>query len=503
MTRTRLYSAKQTRDLDRIAIDEHGIPGYELMKKAGFAVYSQLRKHWPEHRSLLIFCGPGNNGGDGYVIARLALQEGLQPQVISLVGEPKAGSDAATAMDDFLAAGGKVENQLPTETPAERPGSDPLTEKVLVVDALLGTGLDRTVQGTVAQAIHWINRQGWPCIAVDIASGINADTGMAMGCAVEADISISFIGRKKGIYTGEAANYSGRLLFDNLDVPESVYEKVPHAAELLDLTGLIRLLPPRYPADHKGAAGHVLLIGGNRGMAGAIRLAGEATARTGAGLTSIATLPEHVAAVVSGRPELMVHGCVRAGELDALLDRADIVALGPGLGRSSWSQDVMAKVLDCSLPLVLDADALNLLAEDPQHRDQWILTPHPGEAARLLNKPIAEINQDRFAAVQTMQHKYGGVCLLKGAGTLIAHSNGISVCPYGNAGMASGGMGDVLTGIIAGLLAQGAGLQLAAELGACLHGRAADLVAGEQGERGMLAGDLANKLPRLLNQISR
>jgi len=257
-------------------------------------------------------------------------------------------------------------------------------------------------------------------------------------------------------------------------------------------------LPPRPRASHKGDYGHVLVVGGDHGMAGAVRLAGEAAARVGSGLVSVATRLDHAAVIAAARPELMCHGVECARDLCVLLQRASVVAIGPGLGQSAWARELLAALLQTHSPLVVDADALNLLAQEPTRRDHWILTPHPGEAARLLDMTTGQIQADRLYAVQALQQRYGGVCVLKGAGSLVCASGSIAICEAGNPGMASGGMGDVLTGIIAGLLAQGLSLVDAACAGVYIHAKAGDRAA-QEGERGLLASDLMPHLRQLVN----
>lgn len=261
-------------------------------------------------------------------------------------------------------------------------------------------------------------------------------------------------------------------------------------------------LPKRAAVSQKSDFGHVLVVGGHTGMAGAVRMAAEAAARVGAGLTSVATLPEHVGLVLSGRPELMVKGVSsNSAELKPLLDKATVVVLGPGLGQAAWSQALLQAVLKSELPIVLDADGLNLLAASSKKlsRCNWILTPHPGEAARLLKTTVAAIQADRVKAAQAIVAEYGGICVLKGAGTLVASSNSLAMNTTGNPGMASGGMGDVLAGVIGGLVAQGLSLTRAAEVGVCLHGAAGDLAAAAGGMRGLLASDLFPFLRQLVN----
>lgn len=275
-----------------------------------------------------------------------------------------------------------------------------------------------------------------------------------------------------------------------------------HTTENLNLSELRKLLPHRERTAYKGDFGHVLVIGGDYGMGGAVRMAGEAAARSGAGLVSVATRTQHIDIVSVMRPELMCHGITKATELKKLIDRATVIVLGPGLGQSDWSQELFHYALIADLPKVLDADALNLLSKQPQKHENWILTPHVGEAARLLKTTTENIQANRPAAVTQLQHQYGGVAVLKGTGTLVCSANNaIGICKAGNPGMASGGMGDVLSGVIGGLLAQGLTLKQAAEMGVCVHATAGDLAAAK-GERGMLALDLMPFLRQLVNLLT-
>lgn len=262
------------------------------------------------------------------------------------------------------------------------------------------------------------------------------------------------------------------------------------------------LLSPRPRDAHKGFFGHVLIMGGNYGMAGAVRLAGEAALRVGAGLVSVVTQPEHMTAITSSCPEIMVHSFKNIKELKPLFTKANVIVMGPGLGQTRWSKLLFKKVLSLSQCKVIDADALNLLAHSPKKSEQWILTPHAGEAARLLKCNTKEIQADRINSVNQLQKRYGGVAVLKGAGSLVCTDHSLSICKAGNPGMASGGMGDVLSGVIGGLLAQGFDLQQAAELGVCLHAHAGDLAAQQCGERGLIARDLMPYLHRLVNPTS-
>jgi NAD(P)H-hydrate epimerase len=305
---------------------------------------------------------------------------------------------------------------------------------------------------------------------------------------------------KRGLLTADAADYCGQLRFDDLRIPQQIFQDQPAAAEILDYERLNHVLAKRARCAHKGEFGHVLTIGGDHGMSGAVRMAGEAAQRIGAGLVSIVTRPEHAALLSVVRPELMCHGVSNPEQLKPLLEKATVVAIGPGLGHSEWAEELKSEVMSSDLPMVVDADALNLLAREHFQRNNWVLTPHPGEAARLLKTDSKAIQADRFAAVQQIQQQFGGVVVLKGSGSLVqCHDYPTGICIDGNPGMASGGMGDVLSGVIAGLIAQGLSLPDAARLGVVMHARAADMSVTAVGERGLLATDLMVNLRRLAN----
>lgn len=487
----RLYTADQVRSLDRIAIEEFNIPGQELMQRAGSTAYAVLKSTWPNVKNITVLCGAGNNGGDGYVIARLAHEEGLNVNLIQSGDHGRLTGDAKSAAEAFFKTG--LEAKAFDDNVISRSG--------ILVDALLGTGLDREIEGELKACIEQVNASGLPVMAVDIPSGLHADTGRVMGVAIQADVTITFIGLKQGLFTHEGRHCAGRIHFSDLDVPDAIYEQVRPVAQRVDYDRYLSVLGHRDPSAHKGHFGHVLIIGGDSGYSGAIRMAGEAAARTGAGLVSLATRAQHAATISTGRPELMSHGIETAEDLLPLIDKASVIAVGPGLGQSTWARFMLGKVLEYQKPLVVDADALNLLAQEPVYRSNWILTPHPGEAARLLQCTAAEIQQDRPAALRALKEKLGGVIVLKGSGTLITGNNeDYVICSDGNPGMATGGMGDVLTGIIAGLIAQHVAIPEAAAMGVCLHARSADCAAHD-GEIGMLASDLLPWIRKIINQV--
>ncbi len=486
-----LYRAAGVRELDRIAIEERGMGGGLLMNRAGAAAFRALRERWPEACRITVLCGPGNNGGDGFVIARLAVLAGLDVQ-LRLTHPPDAlRGDAARAWQALEPLGVRWERYADQSCE----GAD------VVVDALLGTGLARSVEGVMARAIDAINaaREGGAgVLAVDVPSGLSADTGAVLGSAVHAHVTTTFIGVKLGLLTGAGPEQTGRLRFFGLGVPGDVADAVTPDAWRLGDTG--SGLPRRRRDAHKGASGHVLAVGGNAGTAGAIRLAAEAALRGGAGLVSAATHPDNAAAMVQARPEIMAHGVDGAEALAPLLDRATVIAVGPGLGQDAWGDALWRGALGAGKPLVVDADALNLLARNPVRRGDWVLTPHPGEAARLLGVTNARVQADRPAAVAELARRFGGVVVLKGAGTLVSDGKRLDLCDAGNPGMAVGGMGDLLCGFIAALRAQGLDAGQAARLGVLWHARAGDRAAASGGERGLLASDLLPELRRLINR---
>jgi hydroxyethylthiazole kinase-like uncharacterized protein yjeF len=485
---TEVYSAARLRELDRRTIEEFGISGYTLMCRAGEAALATLRSCWPGAQRILVACGPGNNGGDGYVLARLARAQHFQVDVVAIGDFHKLEGEARQAYDDYIDAGGSVRQWN---------GGAPMAD--VIVDALFGIGLARNIQGTAARLIQAINQSAAPVLALDIPSGLHADSGHVLGVAVRAERTITFIGLKLGFYLGEGPDYTGVVTFDSLDLAKEVYRSAAPSMTRIDEEKLKWQLPARKRTAHKGDQGAVLIIGGGIGMAGAARMSGEAALRSGAGLVTIATHPDNVAGVIAGRPELMCRGVIDGADLRPLIERADLIAIGPGLGRDDWAKHVFDAALASGQPKVIDADALNLLSRSPRQQSNWILTPHPGEAARLLGVSNAEVQGDRLNAVRSIVDRYGGVVVLKGAGTLVGTSDRVpAVCDRGNPGMASPGMGDVLTGIIASIAAQISDLAAAAEIGVLVHAMAGDMAA-RHGERGLLATDLFNYLRTCVN----
>ncbi len=488
-----LYRGEQVRQIDRYVIETLGISDTILMERAGAAAFAELQRRWLKAQRLVVVCGHGNNGGDGFVLARLAREAGMEVVVLQVGDTNRLQGNALSALQ-------RLQN-LDVELRAFN--ANDLQAADVVVDAVLGTGLHGDVTGEIASVIESINLATLPVLSLDIPSGLDADSGMPHGVAIRAMCTIAFLGLKRGLFTGDGPDYTGAIAFHDLSVPAAAHQTQSIEVERVDYPRYKSLLKPRARTAHKGQSGHVLLIGGDAGYTGAIRLAGEAALRTGAGLVSIATRGSHAALLNANRPELMVHAVEDEANLQVLTERADVIAIGPGLGQQDWGQQMLKLALDSELPLILDADALSLLAHAPVQRQKWVLTPHCAEAARLLGKSCHELHQDRFAAVQALQKQYGGIIVLKGAGTLIAAPNvALQLCSEGNPGMASGGMGDVLTGVIAALVAQGMSLLEASQLGTVLHSAAGDAAAKAAGERGLLASDLMSWLRRLANPVS-
>lgn len=484
-----IYSVATVRELDRLTIEEGGISGYALMTRAAQSAFDIARAAYPDAKRWQIICGAGNNAGDGYVLARIAGEQGVAVSVVSLIDPTTLAGDAATSFADFFAVGGSCttwEGEL-----------DPDAD--LLIEGLLGSGLCRQVEGEFADAIARINEHAAPVLALDIPGGIDGDTGRAMGAAVRADHTVTFVGLKKGLFLADASSAVGELHFSGLGIPDAIRARLQPDLRHINYSQLATALAPRARDSHKGDFGHLVIVGGGPGMPGAVALSGEAALRCGAGRVSIATHPDHSAAIAAARPELMCHGIEAPEDLGTLLKTATALVVGPGLGQGDWGKMMFEAAMRHTLPMVVDADGLTMLAASDVRHPEWILTPHPGEAARLLESTSADVQQDRVSAVRQIQKDYGGTAVLKGAGTLVASSQEApSICTLGNPGMAVPGMGDVLSGVIGAFLAQAMGQTVAALAGVEVHARAGDSAA-EKGERGILARDL---MPHLRDWVN-
>ena len=482
-----LYSAAQVRGLDASLIAA-GTPGFELMQRAARATWRALVRHWPTAHELSVVAGHGNNAGDGYLVAVLARRAGWHVRVLAAGDPARLQGDAASAHVEAVAEGVAIQDW---NAHSELRG--------LVLDALLGTGLTGEVREPYASVIGAINASGLPVAAVDIPSGLCADTGRQLGVAVRADLTVTFIGLKLGLFTGDAADVVGDLVFNDLQAAPETFIGAPVSARRLTADNVPRL-PPRAPTSHKGKFGHVLLIGGDRGFGGAILLSAQSALRSGAGMVSLATRSEHVPAALARVPEAMVLGISSANQLMGLLEKVTVLVVGPGLGQAAWGRSLLSAAANAPLPQVWDADALNLLAEGgvnvPAH---CVITPHPGEAARLLGLSTVEVQADRPAAAHALSKKYTAVVVLKGAGSLIASPDGhLALCHQGHPAMASAGLGDVLAGLVGALLAQGMEAYDAACLAVWLHANAGE----QQGKfgRGLAASDLIPAIRQLLEE---
>jgi len=499
-----LYTAAQVRQLDKIAIEQHGIPGYELMTRAAEACEQAIVERFPAVRNVLIACGVGNNAGDGYVLAGLLAVRGFLVQVFPLGDTHRLTGDALTAFEYAQTQNVALLSQAGWEKA--------LIESDLVVDALLGTGLKGEVREAYREVIYRINDSGRPVVAVDIPSGLDADRGIALGVAVVADLTVTFIGLKRGLFTADGKDSVGNVLLDDLNVPEAVLRSLEADASLLNSVNVLspELVSRQRHNVHKNRFGHVVIVGGGPGMPGAPLLAAEAALRCGAGLVTVITHPENIGLAQSRLPEVMVVAFdpEKPGESDRLLALASAIVIGPGLGTGSWSQALFQLVIQYDKPMLLDADALNLLSTlkvGYRAANNRVHTPHPGEASRLLlgaNESMV-VQDDRFAAVKLLERHYGGDWVLKGAGSLISDGDHTHVCPYGNAAMAVAGSGDVLSGVVGGLIGQGLPTIEAARLGVWLHARAGDGLAAREGAIGMLASELIPEIRVILNQWAK
>ena len=486
---TLLYQTEQIRQLENWVYESHSCTPFDLMRLAGQAVFDDIQARFPDVGRLLVYCGKGNNGGDGLVVAALAVQAGMTVTVRCSGEEAELSETAQQALGLAKQAGLTL-----------HPITDTVEDVDLIVDALLGIGLRDALSDSLAPLVSAINVSDIPVVSIDVPSGLDSDTGDVKGVAVKADVTVTMIGYKQGLFTAKAAAHCGDVILAKLNIPNKLFDQVKPTARLLDWNEIKPLIPKRDRHLHKGDCGHVLVIGGDYGMGGAVRMAAEAAMRAGAGLVTVATRPEHLNVVVGARPEIMCSEVATAADLEPLLKRANVVVIGPGLGKSDWARDLLDCVMSSYHKMVLDADALNLLSQAPQQADDWVLTPHPGEASRLLDCLPADIQEDRFLALRELVLRYRGVVALKGSGTLIGTPEKIpAICTAGNPGMASGGMGDILSGIIGGLIAQGLRCYEAASAGILIHAMAGDRASKQGGERGLLATDLLHHIRLLVN----
>jgi len=514
-----LLTASESRELDRLSREKYGIPSYSLMTRAGEAVAAALvmRFHEAARAGVLVIAGKGNNGGDGFVAARALGQMGVRVRVVLLAHEAELKGDAVRVRDEYRAAGGSI-SEASSEADlggalADRPGA--------VVDAIFGTGLNAEVTGAARHAIEWTNSLGVPVVAVDIASGVNSDTGAIMGAAVRASHTVTFGHAKFGHVSYPGAEYCGELEIAEIGFDPRAVGEIKPPGRFLELGDVSPLIVERPVNTHKGMYGHPLVIAASVGKSGAALLASRGALRTGAGLVTAAVPASVQPLVATGRAELMTEpiadrdghfdGAHAAATLASLIEGKSSLIVGPGIGLSEDTKQIMAWLIEKGAspdrPLLIDADGLNALAAlgcetARRARGPIVLTPHPGEAARLLSETTAAVNADRVSAARRLADRSGACVLLKGARSVIAGPDGVVLInSTGNSGMATPGMGDALSGIVGALLGQKMRPLDALALGVFAHGYAADLVAARLGRIGYLAGDLIEELPAALEAI--
>lgn len=515
-----LLNAAESRELDRISQEKYGIASYSLMTRAGEAVADALVERFPESTTdVLVVAGKGNNGGDGMVAARRLMRDGFGVRAVLLGRGADLKDDAARAHADFRASRGEVIEASDEETlervALERPSA--------VIDAIFGTGLNAEVKGASRHAIEIVESFGVPIVAVDIASGVNADTGAIMGAAVRAVMTVTFGYAKFGHVSYPGAEHAGELRIADIGFAPRAIEEIAPRGRFVEREDIHRLLPRRAENSHKGMYGHPLVVAGSRGKSGAALLASRAALRTGAGLVT-AAVPDSIQPIVAaGQAELMTDaiadreghfdGAHAPGALKMILAGKSALIAGPGIGVSDDTKQLVewliVEACEPARPLLLDADGLNALAElgsktAKRARGPVVLTPHPGEAARLLGVTTAVINDDRISAARRLAERTGATVLIKGAHSAIASPAGdIYINSSGNPGMATPGMGDALSGIVGAMLARGMAPLGALGLGVFVHGYAADRVAARMGHVGYIAGDLIDELPAALEALSR
>ena len=505
-----VVTAAEMRRMDQLTIQAHGVPSLRLMERAGQGVVDVILQRWTQlaKHGALVVAGKGNNGGDGLVVARLLHEREFPCEVACVARADELSPDAAANLQRYRTAGGRF---------TEIPGGDPealrarFEDKGFLVDALLGTGLRAPVEGFLADVVELMNASGLPIIAVDTPSGLDADKGGPLGSTIQADITVTFGYPKTGQVVYPGVTYCGDLVVADIGLWEEAVAEVAPSAELLDSADLVWLLPRRLEDSHKGSYGHLLVMAGSRGKTGAAVLCCRGAMRVGTGLVTLAA-PRGLNDILAGalvepmtealgEPGAEQWPALGAADWEGLAERGDAVLFGPGVGVHDGAQRTLETLLEhCTLPWLIDADGLNNLAADTGRlkaaRVPPVLTPHPGEMGRLTGMHASEVNADRIGI------EGWSYVVLKGARTVAATPEGrVSINPTGNAGMATGGMGDVLAGIIAGFLAQGLAPRDAVRLGVYLHGHAGDRVADDRGGVGLIASDLVDELPRAIKEL--
>ena len=481
-----LFNIESVYRLDRAAVEGDGLSEISLMQRAGERVWYEISNRWPELTQITIFAGAGNNGGDAFVVAILAHQQGKKVQLIVHGDLARQSQPSAHFCKIWQQSGGEMVESIQQGISGE-----------VIVDGLLGIGLSRDLDGDWQALIQQINRTDAVRVAIDIPSGLNANTGIAQPCAVEADLTVSFIAAKVGHFLADGPDYCGELLIDDLGVSSQTRQSQIPTLTVLDPCNV--MLPvKRKRNSHKNKFGHVLIIGGDQGMTGAASLAAQAALRGGAGLVSVLVHPQ-CTHELSAIPELMVQSW---DDIDTRLEQATVIVVGPGLGQSDAAKTCLAKVRNCKQPMVVDASALEadfLLALKSK---QVVITPHPGEAAKLLSTTSAGIQLDRLSASRLLVDKFDVVSVLKGSGSIIQKAGSIAeINVRGNPGMAVAGMGDVLAGLIAALLGQELDAFEATRSGVLIHALCAEDYAANYDESGLIASDIVQRIPGIVKQL--
>lgn len=497
------------REIDRLTISKYGVPGLILMENAGRATADVILDNFSYAGRVSIFAGSGNNGGDGFVIARHLISEGLDVDTYILSDPKKLGGDALTNFKALKDIGGKIielKSNLRKYKQAD-----------VIVDAIFGTGLDREVTGFYKKVIDFINSQGVPTVSVDLPSGLDANTGQPLGSAVLADITVTYALPKLGISIYPGVEYAGEIYVADITTPKFLEDDIPY--ELLLSESVDYILPPRYEDTHKGTYGHLFIIAGSPGKSGAAALSALGAQRTGTGLVTVG-VPKSLNPIMEQKtteamteplPETALETLGKDSVervLEIIKERKTAVAIGPGISTTNETREFLYEIIrNCEVPMLIDADGLTLVSDNPQILKQAnapvILTPHPGEMSRLAQISTEKVQADRIGVSLEFSSKYNAYLVLKGARSIISTPSGeVFINTTGNAGMASGGMGDVLTGIIGGLLAQGLDPADACKLGVFVHGLSGDIIAEEIGEVGMIASDIANTLPRAFSKLT-
>jgi ADP-dependent NAD(P)H-hydrate dehydratase / NAD(P)H-hydrate epimerase len=514
-----VLSAAEMRDADRRAIEEIGLPGAVLMENAGAAVAREIRARFPRARRPAVLCGKGNNGGDGFVVAR-HLRD-LEPAVFLLGPRAEVRGDARIHLGAFERSGGAVREVA--DEAAWAAAKTSVLGADLLVDALLGTGLSQEPAGLVGRVIRDLaDAPEPPLVAVDIPSGLSSDNGEAAWTTLRAALTVTFAAPKYGHVLPPACERVGELVVADIGIPRSLLDGA--RLWLLEAADAARAFPHRAPGAHKGTFGHLLVVAGSVGKTGAAVLTATAALRTGAGLVTVATPAPALPMVAAGRAEAMTEplSVDASGVLDAaavvralgLAKERDAVVLGPGLGHEAGTRAFIREVVRrCPSPLLVDADGLNALAPSAKEKgaidalrrpSPTVVTPHPGEMARLVSSSASEVQRRRLETARAFAMETGAVVLLKGQRTIVARPDGrAAVNPTGNPGMATGGTGDALSGIIGALLARGGDAWTAATAGAYLHGLAGDEAAARLGQESLMAGDVVSHLPRAFRTLER